>query len=269
MTEKTNSNGSRHYGPPVSISKTLVPRRIYFRRAAKENAAPTPAASQAEPSGPSSLGRELSRKVRIGLLRGEADQAVKDAHNLMEAWHEEQHASVRAAAARLDAVPGLSVEQVFKDAVESSLRYRANVYAKRAFFFEDSEALVAAITRYAAVLARPYDAHERARRAAANLSVLRTAGAGHKDPRVARARRAVTRGKLLHTKAAQKAQERRIKIARDAMIDAREQVEREFYVTSFGSVQTCPPHPYTAEGGQERSSDSNRVQLRPRSGPGH
>lgn len=268
MTDNSNFPDGQQGDATVSVSSAHVPRRIFFRRAAKEHAV-APATAQPEKAGPSSLGRELSRKIRIGALRGQADLAVKDAHDLMEAWHEEQHALVRAAADRLNAVAGLLVEQAFRDAVESALRYRAGIYAKRAFFFEDCEALTSAITRYAAVLARPHDAQARAHRAAATLSVLRAARAGHRDPRVARARRGVVRGKLLCTGAAQAAQTRRAKEARDAMIEARDHVERAFYVTSFGSVQTCPPHPYTAQSGQERSSDSNRVQLRPRSGLGH
>lgn len=60
------------------------------------------------------------------------------------------------------------------------------------------------------------------------------------------------------------AQERQINEARTAMVEARDGVEHDFYMTLLDRTETCPPHPYSAEiAGKERKSDSNRVQLRP------
>lgn len=253
--EQTVANGRSQ---TINVSKEFLARRIYFRRA-----------KQTEHSAPESLGRTLSRTIRIGVLRGSGDQVVADSADLIEAWQDEQHAIVREAAAALAAASGLVVEQAFKDASESALRRRVHIYGKRTLFFEDCEALVQAIWRYAEALTLPYQIRERARVAAAKLVELRADGVRKRDPRVARAQRAVLRGTLSSSKTARDAQARRVREAREAMIEARRHVERELYVASIGDAQTCPPHPYTAQDGQERSSDSNRVQLRPRSGFGH
>jgi hypothetical protein len=72
------------------------------------------------------------------------------------------------------------------------------------------------------------------------------------------------------SKAAKFAQDKRIKDARTAMVEARDGIERDFYITPLDRTETSPPHPYTAGTvGTVRKSDSNRVQLRPRSGPMH
>lgn len=268
MTENKNPESPAEGESRVSVSKALVPRRVYYRRAAQKNGTRAAAVPPEPTSKPESLGRTLSRQIRLGVLRQAGDQAVKDAHDLMEAWHEEQHEVVRDAAARLEALPGLVIESAFKQATESALRHRAHIYAKKTFFFEDCEALVHAIERYAATLARPHDMRRQALAAAAKMVELLGEGVRNRDPRIARARRVLMRAKLARSNSAMETQARRVRVAREAMIEARQHVECEFYVTSFGGVQTSPPHPYTAQGSQERQSDSNRVQLKPRSGLG-
>lgn len=268
MTENKKPESPAEGGSRVSVSKALMPRRVYYRRAAQRNGTGASAVPPEPTSRPESLGRTLSQKIRIGVLRQAGDQAVKDVHDLMEAWHEEQREIVIGAAARLDAISGLVIEPAFKEANESALRHRAHIYAKRTFFFEDCEALVDAIKRYAAALARPHDTRKRAQAATSKIVELLGEGVRNRDPRISRARRVLMRAKLARSNSALETQARRVRVAREAMIEARQHVEREFYVTSFGGVQTSPPHPYTAQGGQERQSDSNRVQLKPRSGLG-
>ena len=91
-------------------------------------------------------------------------------------------------------------------------------------------------------------------------------GVHSRDPRMASARRVLTKAKTGISKAAKFAQDRRIKDAHTAMVEARHGIERDFYITPLDGIETSPPHPYTAGTvGTQRQSDSNRAQLRPRS----
>lgn len=217
----------------------------------------------------SPLALELSRYVRLARTEGKDAQVLNTQAKLIEEWLENLQQTARVALQSLEQVPGLRVEPCMRDAMDTALRSRVAVYGDRRFFFEDSEALVAAIADYVDAMLVPHQMRERLGRAQGRVISLDVDGVGNRDPRMASAKRALTAAKVGVSKAAKVAQDQRINGARRVMEDARAGIERDFYITPFDRVEICPPHPYSAElGGKERKSDSNQVQLRPRSGMG-
>ncbi len=217
--------------------------------------------------GASRLALDLSRHARLTRAEGKGAHILNTQAKLIEEWLENLQETARVALRSLEEIPGMHIEPCMREAMETALRPRVAIYAEKRFFFEDSEALVAAIVDYAGAMVVPHRARERLGRAQAAVVSFEIEGIGQRDPKMASAKRSLTKAKDGVSRPARIVQDRRIQEARREMEEARAGIERDFYITPLDRVQTCPPHPYAAEiAGKERKSDSNRVQLRPRSG---
>lgn len=239
----------------------------YSGPARHERVSPPPSKAISK-DGASPLALHLSRVSRLTRAQGNGAEVLNDQAKLIEEWLENMQETAREALRSLQALPGLQVEKAMKDAMDTALRPRTAVYRDKRFFYEDSEALVAAIVDYAAAIRDPHEKRERVGRAQSKIVSLGIEKVDNRDPRMASARRALASANHGVSKAARIAQDRRIKQARDAMTDARETIERDFYITPFHQVETNPPYrDAMGPSGGERKSDSNRQEHKPRARP--
>lgn len=144
---------------------------------------------------------------------------------------------------------------------------RAGVYGRKRFFYEDCEILTAAMQDYARAIQQPMAHQDQLRRAQARVSEATSLSGAARLAELGNAKRMLEKAKAGVSKVARESMERRINQARAVMVAATEAIERDYYVTPLDRVETSPPHPYTAQMAGERNSDSNRVQLKPRSRP--
>ena len=219
---------------------------------------------------PSPLALRLSRLARISRAEGTDAQVLNEQARLIEEWLAVQQEIAKSAFESLHSITGIQVESVVKRAMETAARRRDGVYSSKPFFFEDSEVLTSAISDYANAVLHPQSMRDEVRRAQAKLSQVEVDGSAKSYALLNSAQRGLAKARAGVSKSAQIASDRRISEARAVMVAATDAIERDYYITPLDRVETCPPHPYTAgPGGGERKSDSNRVQLKPRSGPAH
>lgn len=211
---------------------------------------------------PSQMALQLSRRARISKSSGQDAALLDEQAQLVEEWLVVQCELARTALESLHSVPGLRVEQEMKDAMESALVRRVDVYASKLFFFEDSERLTASIRDYAEALRRPHEARERVERARAKLSERMVESRGLTDPSLAGAKRALWNAKTGVSARARVANDRRINEARAAMVDATSVMERHYYIT-LPHKEHSPSYDINWPDDGERKSDSNRQQLTP------
>lgn len=222
-------------------------------------AAETPSAAETAGDPMSPLGRKLARAIRRAMLRGEGDRLLSEYRVPLKRWHAEQSALAQSALGRVQAT-GLPIERALSDAVESAALRRTTLHAKKRDFFEDSEALVRSISAYSGAFRAQHDAREALRQARERLSLLENPSSDV----LREAEEAVRQAKWAVGTQKRREQDAALVDARLAMVAARALMEQDYYVARFGPFETCPPAVYTAGAGQERASDSNRVQLRPR-----
>lgn len=248
---------------PKAATTPAATKRAATKPAATTLAAPVPSTDDADRLSP--LGSGLRRAIRRGVLRGEGDKAQAEAKAGIKRWQAAQDELGRGAVQSIEAVRGLPVERDLLDAVESVSRRRAAIHAKKPFFFDDAEALTRAIVAYVVALRAEHEAYERVWQARVKLSMFDTLG-GMADADKRRLAEDELARALVGVSPTHQAQ-RRIDLAEAhlSMKEARMVMERDYYVAHFGPFETCPPAAYTAGGSQERNSDSNRVQLRPKS----
>ena len=219
---------------------------------------------------PSPLALRLSRLARITRAQGTDAEVLNEQARLIEEWLAVQQEIAKTAFESLHSIAGIQVESVVKRAMETAARRRDGIYSNKPFFFEDSEVLTGAISDYARAVVHPERMRDAVRRAQAQLSQVEVDGSSKSYALWNSAQRGLAKARAGVSKSAQIASDRRISEARAVMVAATEAIERDYYITPLDRVETSPPHPYTAgPGGGERKSDSNRVQLKPRSGPVH
>jgi len=165
-------------------------------------------------------------------------------------------------------IPGIRLEPAFVDALATLRTRRVGVYGSKPFFFEDTEAFAWAIQNYASELRRPHDNRQRLWKARVRLSEVEAEQGSATDRDLLRARRDLWKAKRGVSSAAMIESERRLSQARDLMVEARNDIERDFHITvcaPLGTKAFGPFPPITDE--EERRSDSNQRELKPRARP--
>jgi hypothetical protein len=219
---------------------------------------------------PSDLARRLAKAYRSIKARkinhSEIDISVR---KLVEQWLAAQATVAAAASKMVLEIPGVQLEPEFNDALVSLRTDRVAVYATKAMLFADTEVLAEAIKDYASALRKPYDNHCRLWTALARKSTACNPAEPAARSEVLLARRELFLAKDEVSHSAMAACEQHIDRARAEMVAARVRLEDAYHITKASSIELSPLGPLAEEGGGERQSDSNRVQLRPRSRPMH
>lgn len=223
---------------------------------------------------PSGVALRLSRLGRIARSQGGAGADVLNAEAaLIEQWLDAMAASAEAALEAAQQIPGVRLEPEFIDAIGSLRVRRVAVYGTKPDLFEDTEALSWAIQNYATELCRPYENRQRLWKARARLSELENPAEPGTNTEILRGRREVWKSKRGVSRPAMIECERRLNQARHLMVQARNELEKKFYITPMGPLESDPLGESSppATGGGTKGSDSNQQQLKPKPGmrPGH
>lgn len=215
-------------------------------------------------SGPSTAALHLSRVGRIARAQGRDAAVLNIEAELIEAWLAEQIAIAEAALASVWQIPGVQLEPEFVEAMDTLCCPRVATHGTKPFLFEDTEELAFTIENYVAELCRPHQARERLRIARARLSEIEDQGM---SPDLARARRKLWKAKAGVSSAARIKGERRLRQARIEMIQARDKIERDFYIdltpAEPGDTAGLDSQPEDGAG----ASDLNERELKPRPRP--
>ena len=215
---------------------------------------------------PSAAARHLSQHFRLARLRGQGSEVLDAEAKLIEEWLESQVEAAKVALASLQTLPGVQVEKPIIDAVASYSRRRAGLYAQKDFFFEDTEELTFKIQEYAAAIREPHEMRERVRVAMAKLAETSAATTRAGGPSISSARRALSRAATGVSAKAKRANEVRVRQARQDMTDAVAEINRKFHISAYDPLG-LDKDPFQTEkekgSGGERKSDSNRQELRP------
>ncbi|CAD0314057.1 MobA/MobL family protein [Xanthomonas hortorum] len=170
--------------------------------------------------------RHLGRVTRLARSSGRQDAELLNAEaQLIEDWLEAQREVAQQSLEVLRQIPGIQIEPEFQRAHSTLVCRRADSYATKPFFFEDTEMLARSISKYAHALVRPYKARVAVLDAQAKLYEQEY------DPDtkvVARAQRRLARTKRHVSPRIQAIQQGRIKRARKAMVEAAEALEKNF-----------------------------------------
>lgn len=215
-------------------------------------------------SGPSTAALHLSRVGRIAHAQGRDAEVLKIEAELIEEWLASQIAIAEATLQSVRQIPGVQLEPEFVEALDTLCCHRVSVHGTKPFLFEDSEELAFMIENYVAELCRPHQARERLRIARAHLSEIEDEGASLE---LARARRRLWKAKAGVSSAARIKGERRLRKARLEMIQARDKIERDFYIdltpAEPGDTGDLDIQPEDGASG----SDLNKRELKPRPRP--
>ena len=241
-------------------------------QARKEEAAPAQDESISASVGasarvPSPLAIRLAKVTRLAASQGNDAAVLNEEAMLIEQWLEAQQEAARSALEVLESIPGIRIEAEFRRAMDTASRKRTGVYGRKRFLYEDSEILTTAMKGYAGAVHQPITNQDQLRRAQARVSEVKSLSGIERLQQMSGAQRALAKARRGVSKGAQIVLERRIDEARAVMVAATDAIERDYYVTPLDRVETSPPYPYMAAMGSERNSDSNRVQLKPRSRP--
>ncbi len=201
--------------------------------------------------------RHLSRVTRLARSQGRADSEVlNEQAEVIEKWLEAQLEIADQSLELLRSVPGIQIEKCFQDAYGALLSKRVESNADKLFLFEDTEVLARKMKRYACMIVRPYRARVAYLYAKAQL-------AEHADApnsaEAARARQHFQRRKTLVSKRVLQIQERRLGMARQAMIEVHQALEANF------TVKVMAPLASMDEPSSMRAGTEGGWQLKPRS----
>ncbi|QBG91094.1 hypothetical protein [Xanthomonas oryzae] len=163
----------------------------------------------------------------LGVFQGRLNKEAE----LIEKWIEAQQEIAKQSLNLLRSIPGIQVEQCFQDAYGALLCKTAKNYTAKPLLFEDTEILARAMKRYACMMVRPHRARVAYLAAQAQLSEH---SGSLNAPQAARAHRHYQRKKTLVSKRVLQIQERRLCVARQAMIEAHQALEANF-------VKDVPP----------------------------
>jgi hypothetical protein len=231
----------------------------------REQAANPPARHAPTPRALSTAALHLSRLVRIAKASGKGAEVLNAEAEVIEGWIKVQNEAAKAALDSLLAIPGLRPEPELTNAFTTLGRRRVDVYGMKLFYFEDTETLTNAITDYAKAMRRPHENRERVQNLRAKISVESGESQGRWNARMAKLRRDHWQAREAISKTAKREDERQINACRTTMTEARNHIEKNYYITVFEHV--TPPTPpslpsETDDGGKK--SDSNTRELRPR-----
>lgn len=214
---------------------------------------------------PSYTALRLGRLGRIARAQGGNGADVLNSEaELIEQWLAAQTAAAEAALDSVQEIPGIRLEPEFVDALASLRTRRVSVHGTKSALFEDTEALSWSIQNYAMELRRPHDKRQRLATALARVSEAENPADPAPKDQVLRARRELFKAKGRVSRLALIECERRLNQARLAMMEARAGIERDFHITKVGPIEPDPFGPFPQEDDNQRKSDSNRRELKPR-----
>lgn len=215
--------------------------------------------------GPSTVALHLSRLVRIAKASGKGAEVLNAEAEVIEGWIRVQNEAAKAALDSLLALPGLRPEPELTSAIATLCRRRVEVYGMKLFYFEDTETLTHAITDYAKAMRRPHDNRDRDQALRAKISVEARESQGRWSAKMAKLRRERWQAREALSKAAKRDDERQINACRTTMTEARDHIEKNYYITVFEhATPVAPPSFGPATEGGGKKSDSNTRELRPR-----
>lgn len=212
----------------------------------------------------SPIARRLSKAVRLGRVQGQDAEVLNAEAEITEGWIETQREVAQAAIDAMKMIPGIEFEPEFTAATEALLTRRVDIYGHKPEIFEDTEVLTRAVRDYAVAMRDPHDARVGLDRARARFSMAEREAGRFREARLRSAQRVLTRAKKGVSMVAKAHQDKNIREARRAMIDARLHLEKTFYMSRIDLIPTERVLP-EGKGGGERQSDSNRRELRPSS----
>ncbi len=262
ITSSTPCQPDLHLAQLPSVSE--LGSRVAARRS---NPPSAPMSGNPSRSGhPSDLARRLANAYRSTnawkINHSEIDISVR---KLVELWLAAQGTVAAAASKMVLEIPGVQLEPEFSDALASLRTDRVAVYTTKPMLFADTEVLAEAIKDYASALRKSYDNHCRLWTALARKSMACNPAEPAAKSEIQSARRALFLAKAGVSRSALEACEQRIDLTRADMVAARVRLEDAYHITKVSPMEPVPFGPLPAEGDGQRQSDSNRVQLRPRS----
>ncbi|MCW0397611.1 hypothetical protein NB688_001040 [Xanthomonas sacchari] len=203
------------------------------------------------PSFYTDLTRQVSSVTRIARSQGKDAEILNKEAELIEKWIEAQQEIAKQSLNLLRSIPGIQIEQCFQDAYGALLCKTAKSYTAKPLLFEDTEILARAMKRYACMIVRPHRARVAYLAAQAQLSEH---SGSLNTPQAARAHRHYQRKKTLVSKRVLQIQERRLCLARQAMIEAHKALEANFTIKAMvqpASLDEPGSMPSGIEGGWE------------------
>lgn len=252
--------------PPVMKlpSASELAGRILARRAKSPAKSPR-IAKFPRPDAPFRLSDAACQLSRSTRARKGRDMSTSARATLLESWVAARHAAAELALESAREVPGIRLEPEFVQALASLRTRRVEVYGGKPLLFEETERLAWAIQMYVAALRQPHEGRQRLARAMARVSEAENPADPAPREEGIRVRRELTVVSRGVSQPALIACERRLNQARRQMIEAREGIERDYYITQTGPIESDPFGPFPAEAGGQRQSDSNRRELKPSS----
>lgn len=250
LAERRGTGPSDQGAPNRSVSDGPVLTKAMIRRQS------WPRESAASP-----IALRLSKVARLGPVQGGDAEVLNAQAEITEGWIETQREVAQAAIDAMKVIPGIQFESDFTAATEALQMRRVDVYGHKPNFFEDTEALTRAVRDYAVAMRDPHDARVTLDRARARFSMAERETGRFRAARLRSAQRALTRAKKGVSMAAKAHQDKQIREARRAMVDATLNLDKSFYMTRIEVFPT--EEEGSKSSGGERQCDSNRRELRP------
>ena len=210
-------------------------------------------------SSTSPMGLRLSKAVRDARRQGASGCAFPAQPEIVEGWLATQHAAVQAAVEAVQAIPGIQLEPEFTTAMETLHVRRIDDHGSHPDVYDETEALTRAIRDYAVAMRDPHDARVALGRARARFSEAESEPGRFRAARIRSAQRRLSRAKKGVSMAAKAHQERTIREARQAMVEASERL-----AGAFPAAPKVTQESEMDDGVGEMLPDSTLVELRPR-----
>ncbi len=202
----------------------------------------------------------LSRLGQIAKSSGKASEVLNSEARLIEDWLASQNEAARAALDSIESIPSLRVAPELSDAIATLRTPRVEIYGTKLWLYHDTEVLRQSITDYAKAVCLPHEKQRALKQLRSQMSTLPADPQWERNARLASLRRQHYLAKKGVSQAAWKADNQRTIQCMTAMVEAAQKMRAEYPITH--SLPVADPGSWSVQESVERSSDSNRQQLK-------
>ena len=202
----------------------------------------------------------LSRLGQIAKSSGKASEVLNSEARLIEDWLASQNEAAQAALDSIESIPSLRVAPELSDAIATLRTPRVEIYGTKLWLYHDTEVLRQSITDYAKAVCLPHEKQRALKQLRSQMSTLPADPQWERNARLASLRRQHYLAKKGVSQAAWKADNQRTIQCMTAMVEAAQKMRAAYPITH--TVPVADPVSWSVQESVERSSDSNRQQLK-------
>lgn len=202
----------------------------------------------------------LSRLGQIAKSSGKASEVLNSQAQVIQDWLASQNEAAQAALDSIESIPSLRVAPELSDAVATLRTPRVEIYGTKLWLYHDTEVLRQTITDYAKAVCFPHEKQRTLKQLRSQMSTLPADPQWERNASLASLRRQHYLAKKGVSQAAWKADNQRTIQCMNDMVEAAKKMRAEYPITH--TVPVGDPGSWSVQESVERSSDSNRQQLK-------